>query len=256
MAKSHGRLAKVYASGRNLSPYLQEWRSAPMLDTVDVTAFETAAQVTSTDKEWMTGMRGATMTGSGLFAVGANAAAADEADEVLAAALDDPASIVSYWPAADALGAQGRGLVGTDNTYTIGTPIGGASTIQAAITGESFDIIRSLGPRLAVSGAGNGTGLDYGALQADGTAWPSVRGLSAYLQVLDKTGGAGTLTVKVQHSVDGSTWADLATFTGWTVGNVAERLTVAAGVNINRHLRALWTVSGGTFTIQVGVSRK
>lgn len=250
MAKSHGVKAKVYANGWNLSPWFSDWRSAPALDTVDVSAFETAAQVTTTDREYLTALRGGTMTGTGLFTVGANALATDEADEVLSAALDGNC-IAVHWPAGDALGLKGRGITGVDTGYTIGTPIGGAANTQATIQGDALDIITSLGARLAVSANGNGTGVDYGA-----SGMPTTAGLVAYLQVMEKSGAAGTLTVKVQHSVDGSTWADLATFTPRTAGNVAERIVVASGVTINRHLRALWTVTGGTFTIQVGVSRK
>jgi hypothetical protein len=50
--------------------------------------------------------------------------------------------------------------------------------------------------------------------------------------------------VKVQHSANNSTWADLVTFATVTAVG-AEHAVVAPATTVNRYLRATWS---GTFT--------
>ena len=60
----------------------------------------------------------------------------------------------------------------------------------------------------------------------------------------------GTVTMKIQHSTDNSTFVDLVTFT--VVGSTTttqERIVVAAGTTVNRYLRAQSTVAGTTGSI-------
>jgi hypothetical protein len=72
-------------------------------------------------------------------------------------------------------------------------------------------------------------------------------------------GGWTDLTVKVQHSADDSTYADLVTFTAITVAPAKERKTVAAGTTVNRYLAASWAFTGAgaahTATFVVGFAR-
>jgi hypothetical protein len=66
---------------------------------------------------------------------------------------------------------------------------------------------------------------------------------------------AGTVSVKLQHSTNNSTWSDLVTFTNVTVADtrVSERIAVAG--TINRYTRAVYTITGGTASFHTGLAR-
>lgn len=91
-------------------------------------------------------------------------------------------------------------------------------------------------PKTVKVAAWTGTAVDNAASSANGA--------SATLQV-DETlalGGYTNWIVKVQHSADNSTWADLITFTALTTGPKAERLTVAG--TVNRYTRVVGALTG------------
>jgi hypothetical protein len=71
----------------------------------------------------------------------------------------------------------------------------------------------------------------------------SSSGLAAYIQMVDIN--SGTPTVKIEDSTNGSSWADLVSFTAVANGNepTAERVEVSG--NVNRYLRI---TSTGTFS--------
>lgn len=86
----------------------------------------------------------------------------------------------------------------------------------------------------------------------------TVHGLQAYLQAFSF---AGTdVTVKLQHSHDNSTFADITGggFTQITSGPTVERIAVAAGTEIRRYVRAVTATTGGftslVFAVAVNVN--
>jgi len=107
---------------------------------------------------------------------------------------------------------------------------------------DAVDFGVSLQDLAAVTGTGNGTDVDNGAATTNGGV--------AVLHTTAIAGASPSVTWKVQHSTDGSTWADLsgATFTAQTAAG-AQRLEVAAGTTVNRHLRAVRTFGGTTTSI-------
>jgi hypothetical protein len=129
------------------------------------------------------------------------------------------------------------------------------------VTGFSLDVTANLGfagrarvyQALAggtpVSAGGNTAAIDD--LGAVGT---TLKGAAAALHVVRKAGAAGTLTVKVQHSPDNSVWTDLITFGGKTAANLSEWLEVAG--TVQRWLRVLWTLTGGTWDFHVAAARR
>jgi hypothetical protein len=93
------------------------------------------------------------------------------------------------------------------------------------------------------------------AASIDNTA-SSANGGGAYLQVSALTlGGYTNLVVKVRHSADNITFADLATFTAVTAAPASERKAVAAGTTVNQYLAISWAWTGAgsgqsaTFTV-------
>lgn len=98
---------------------------------------------------------------------------------------------------------------------------------------------------------GQGSGVDNTTSTANGAV--------GYLQVSALTlGGYTSVTVKIQHSSDGNTWADLITFDNVTTAPTAQRKTVAG--TINRHLRAIWQFNGAgagqSIRFVIGASRQ
>lgn len=189
------------------------------------------------------------MSGEGVWEQ--SAAGLGSIDELLGAV---PVQVVTWLPQGEGFGNRGRILGGQETTYETDSP-------GDDVTGFTFEVWPTSGetPRarvlqpvagsLAISTNSNGSSLDD--LGAAGT---TTRGLAAALQVINKGGGAGTLTVKVQHSPDQSAWTDLVTFGGKTTKNVAEYQEVTG--TVQRYLRALWTLTGGTWDISVVAGRR
>lgn len=71
----------------------------------------------------------------------------------------------------------------------------------------------------------------------------SANGGIGVLQVSAVSGTTPTLVAKIQHSANGTTWADLITFSSQNAIN-GEYLTVSG--TVNRYLRAQWTITGTT----------
>lgn len=105
-------------------------------------------------------------------------------------------------------------------------------------------ILHALGARTADGNSEGADSVDNGALSAGGGV--------AYLHVVAYTGFT-SVVVKVRHSSDDVTYADLVTFASVTAIG-AERATV--GVTVNRHLAVDWNVTGsGSITFMVGFRR-
>lgn len=167
--------------------------------------------------------------------------------------LDYDASVSPYWQ--DAL----HSLPTTDTVacYLHGNALGNAA---AAVNGKqvNYDPTRDNKGNLTfkVQVLGNSYGLEWGdqltaGLRTDTTATTgtdvdeiasSSHGAQAYIQVTSVVGTSAT--VKIRHSSDNSTYADLITFSTVNAGSVlAERQAVTGTVD-----RYLEVVSSGTFT--------
>jgi hypothetical protein len=96
---------------------------------------------------------------------------------------------------------------------------------------------------------GNGTSVDNGAATTNGGV--------GVLHVTAIAGAAPSVVVKIQHSTDASTWVDLLSFTAATAAT-KQRIEVAAGTTINRHLREVHTFGGTTssFTFNSAFARR
>lgn len=92
------------------------------------------------------------------------------------------------------------------------------------------------------------------------TGFGKAETLSASLVVSAASGTNPTLDVVVQHSIDGTTWFDLITFTQRTsAANEIKSVSEEQGTTVTAigdRLRAKWTVGGTTpsFTFKVNVA--
>lgn len=237
----HGKGASVLHGAYDLSSYLNDGSVATSVETAETTAFGSSA------KTYITGLNDGTMSASGMFDGAANAV-----DEILTASIgSDTLSPVSFFPAGYANGARVSLLQAKTTSYNVSAPVGDVvSVTYDAQADGGIDHGVSLAALASISATTNSTSVDNSASTTNG-------GL-AQLHVTANTWSANA-TIKVQHSSDNSTWADLATFTVVaTTVKTSERVAVAAGTTVNRYLRAQNTLSTGTgsITYQVSFARR
>ena len=101
-------------------------------------------------------------------------------------------------------------------------------------------------PLATVSATGTGSATNYGSATSSGGA--------GTLQVTAVDGTSPTADVKIRHSADDITYADLVTFTQATA-RTAERKTVSG--TVNQYLKATYTIGGTApnVTLVVGFAR-
>lgn len=134
-------------------------------------------------------------------------------------------------------------------TYNINSPHDGLTEVTAESDADGqVDMGVSLHDNSTETGAAP---IGYTSVNESAA---STAGAVAHLHITAFTGT--DITVKIQHSTNDSTWADLMTFTTAT-GAGSERAEVASGVPINQYVRA--QVSAGTFasaTFTVAFARR
>jgi len=126
--------------------------------------------------------------------------------------------------------------VAIETEYSIESPVDGVVALSATWTGSGpCDRTILLHSLSACSTAGSvaSSSYDYGGSRA-GT-------LAGYLRVLAGSGADPTLDVKIQHSNNEATWADLITFTQVVAGSVVQRLEVTSA---SQYVRANITIGG------------
>jgi hypothetical protein len=230
---THGKNARVYGNGYDLSGFFSTVTVSGEAETAEVTTLG------NDDKVYIPGLRDATISLEGYYA-----GAEGEVDDLLTDWLGD----VTTWTVVmspDSAGALAYCVRAVDTSYEVGAEIGGAVAVSAEgqVT-EGREAARVLVPKTTATETGTGSAVDNASSSPDG--------LAAYLHVME---GSGSLVVKVQHSADNSTWVDLATFTTVTADNAYQRVAVAG--NVNRYLRATYTISGEdpSFTFHVAAAR-
>lgn len=228
MAFVHGSVARIYVGGFDLSAFLRSISGAGAVDAHESTTFGATA------KSYIPGIEDFTLSAEGLFSGSIGAS-----DPVFQAALRGRVPVLWNWlPSGPADGAFGYGLSAISTGYAIESPVDDIVSVTAeAQSSVGFERVQTLAPLAAQTANGNGTGRDNGVLTSAGGV--------GYLQVTEMSGTASpSLVARIQHSVDGSAWVDLITFSTVTAANVAQRLAVAG--TVNRHVRAQWTITGTT----------
>jgi hypothetical protein len=138
-----------------------------------------------------------------------------------------------------------------DTKYDVKAPVGGVVSVSADFQCDAGAVQGVVLAGLsAIIATGSGTSVDGSASSANGGV--------GMVHVTANTRN-GTNIVKIQHSADNSSWADLVTFTTVpSTTTTSERISVATGTTVNRYLRANYTVAGssGSATITVAFSRR
>lgn len=231
MAFLHGKGAGVLLDAFNLSPFLTNVDTEVSVDTPDTTTFGAAA------KTCLPGLKDGKNTISGYV----DNTATTGSDVVLSAALGAAAGkTLTICPQGVAtIGNLAKLSLTSPANYKLGTPVGGIVTFSADLppTGGNLQGVL-LEPLTQKTNTGNSaSSVDNAALSSNGA--------TANLHCTAYT--SGTLTAKVQHSVDNSAWVDLITFTALTA--VGAQQSSVSGT-VNRYLRASWaTTFVATFAV-------
>lgn len=239
MAFIHGKNAAVVHGAYNLSTYLNDGSVSQDAETAETTSFGNSA------KTYISGLKDATVSASGMFDGSANAV-----DEVLQATVgSDTLAPVLFAPEGVTTGNRCYILMAKTTSYEVSSPVGDVVAV-------SFDA--------QADGGADGGIVVLNATQTTSTngasqdnAVSSANGGMAQVHVTANTMNANTV-FKLQHSANNSTWADLVTFTTVaTTVTTSERSLVATGTTVNRYLRATSTMSGtGSITFTIAFARR
>lgn len=241
----HGKNTIVLFDKFDLSTYFNSATTSAMAEAVETTTFGSA------NKTYAVGMKDGTVSFEGLWAGDVLGV-----DETLTAAIASTTKkIITVGSEGAAIGRRAQ-LVNTDETsYEIKTAVADMVTIsaqaQASGTVGGLDGGVLLAAQQSVTATVNNTSVDNTASSANGGV--------GHLHVTANTRN-GAATIKIQHSANNSTWADLTVFTATTSSTTtSERVEVVAGTTVNRYLRAIVSAfagSSGTATITVGFARR
>ena len=235
MAFTHGKNAKLYMNGYNLTGYLDSIDSAGTNDVAEVSTFGTV------QKPYVAGLEDGTLSMEGFFDGDITAA-----ETAIFSAMGNSA-VISWYPAGDTLGYAGFGMDADATAHSIRATLDGASRITAAAQSSTgMEHMISLHPLSTVvySAAFTGTAVNTGG---DSTA-----GGSAYLQV---TTSASTAVVSIRHSDDnfGADDDELVAFTAASA-RTYERKTFTGAVK--QYVRAYVEITASeTITFNVGFNR-
>lgn len=239
MSFRHGKDGRVLVAEYDLSSYFNEMSSSQAIETAETTTFGASA------KTYITGLNDGTLSFSGMFD-----GVADAVSDVFEGIIDNEATPVI--------------TIAHDNGLVIGS-----SCVMAQAKQTSFDITVPVADVVALSGEFQVTGglrngvILAGAVVATTTgngasvdnAASSALGAVANLHVTANTMDDATV-IKVQHSADDSTFADLITFTS-VASTVLTSETATATATVNRYLRHQVTPAGsGSITFSISLSRR
>ena len=226
----HGKNVNVFIDEFDFSTYFNDVSASTTVDTAETSAFGTSA------KTYVVGHRDGTVSLSGMFEGTASTGTDEFFDNALGNATK---ALVIVAPEGHSNGAGAIMLEADDTSYEVSSAI--ADIVQASAEFQSTDAVehgKILSSGSTVTATGNGTAVDNGASTTNGGA--------GFLSVPVNTRN-GNITVKIQHSADNSTFADLVTFTVVSsTTKTSERVEVASGTTINRYLRVNYTVAGST----------
>lgn len=235
----HSQNAKLYINGVDLTLYFSKATNASQIDKAPTSTFGTSFQ------SYVPGLADHTLTAEAYFD-GTALAVAAQLETLLAGA----PSLFSVLPGGDALGGFAQGFLGFESGYTILTDI--TAAVKAQMDAQS-----QVGPVGLVIGDAKNTistiatsnqteAQDYGA------TGPTLLGGEFHYHIFTLTGtGSPAVTLNWQTSPDASTWTTIATSGSKTTAPAYGRVTVAAGVTIDRHSRIQRVTTGSTISTSV-----
>ena len=234
---NHGKDAKIYANGVDLSPFLDSIDNSGTSDVAEVSTFGTV------QKPYIAGFGDGTMSMEGFYDGSVSAA-----ETALATALGNTA-VITWYPAGDAVANYGFGMEADGTAKSVRATLDGASRITAAMqssTGmEPVICLHAMGKEY--SAVFTGTIFNFSAA--------STSGGSAYLQVISAVTTAALSIHQSQYASFSADDTELVAFTAVTGGRTAERKAITGA--IKQYVRAYANITAGeTVTFNIGIYRK
>lgn len=240
MPYRHGKDTKALVGKYDLSSYLTEINASMAIDSAETSTFG------MNSKTYIMGQNDGTISFSGLFDGDANAIAAIFEDII---DNDSTPTITLAYDGGLAVGRKASLARGKQTSYEVTAPVGDVVSLDGEfqVTGG----LRQgtvLAAQAEISSTTNGTSVDNSVSTSIGAL--------ANLHVTTNTRDSAT-TIKVQHSADNSTWADLITFSTVNATTTTSETASVGGV-VNRYLRAQTTLASGSgsITLTIAVARR
>ena len=245
----HGKGTGVLLDQYNLSEYFNSADVAQTQDVAETTSF------TASSKSYIVGLQDATVSLSGLYSQDAGGS-----DAVLQGILGSATTPV-FTLAFDIGTIGNRCVTGRvhETNYSISNPVADVSSVTAdfnastdAVSGQTFGVF---GGVMLTTGASIAFG-SLGDLASVDNSASSANGAMAVLHVTANSVSGGNTTIKVQHSADNLTFADLITFTAVSASTATKELKTVTGT-VNRYVRATASTAGssGSITFHIGFAR-
>lgn len=245
----HGKGSKILLDEFDLSAFFNSVDVAQSLETAETTGFG------STAKSYIPGLQDATLSLSGMFSQETDGSD-EELQEILGSATTPLLTVILQ---AGTIGNTAIVAKAHETSYSISSPVGDVVSITAdfnASTDATANLkyglrngkVLTTGNSIAFGSLGNLSSVDNSASSANGGV--------ANLHVTANTITGGATTIKVQHSTDNSSWADLITFSAVSASTVTTQQSVVTGT-VNRYLRATASTAGsaGAITFNVAFAR-
>lgn len=236
MAFKHGKDTKIFVNSSDYSTYFSSADANRTSDIAESTTFG------NSNKTYIAGEKDGVVSLTGFF----DATADGVLQPLLGGADLDLVIGIDGLDTGDSATFQ----KGNINNYAVSSPVGD-------IVATSVDVQSDEGMwngKVIVASAFTTTGAQGSA--DDNTASTS-NGFGAFVIVTSVSGTSPTGDIKIQHSADNVTYADLITFTQVT-GATSEVKFIAEGTTINRYIRVHNTIGGSstpTINAIVGIGR-
>tara|TARA_R100001480_G_scaffold5871_2_gene12953 strand:+ start:1700 stop:2416 length:717 start_codon:yes stop_codon:yes gene_type:complete len=224
MAFKHGKDTKVFVNSSNFSTYFNSADANRTADIAESTTFG------NSNKTYIAGEKDGTISLAGFFD-----ATADATLQPLLGGAD--LDLVVGIDGLDT-GDSATFMKGNINNYAVSSPVGD-------IVATSVDVQSDEGMwngKVLVASAFTTTGAQG---SADDNSASTSNGFGAFVIVTSVSGTSPTGDIKIQHSADNVTYADLITFTQVTAAT-SEVKFVAEGTTINRYIRVHNTIGGSS----------
>ncbi len=239
MAFVFGTSARAWLDGKDASCIITELTLEQELDEAEVTT------LCSTIKDYIPGLAEVTLEIEGLFDTN-TASPSNTMEAWLNSRLGSVFPIVFAPEGGGQFGDPVYMMNGFLQQYAVENTVDEAASTEMTFRGTSgLSRGKILAPIAARTTSGNGSALD--------NTTSSTLGGVAVLSVASVSGTTPSATVKIQHSADNVSWADLGTFSAATAID-AQYLVLPN--SINRYVRAQWTISGTTPSFQFSVGFK
>jgi hypothetical protein len=234
MTFAHSKNSRVFANERHVSAQLTGWSVGHARQYGEVTT------IVDTGARFIPGLMTGSLGLQGLF----DSAQFLESEAASAMAFVDNGLLLTVCPDTTALGSRAMFCPADPTSVAVDASVAEVVTLGIdTIPDALVDMGVVLHDHTAETADGNGTSVDRTASSAAGA------GASLHVTAYS---GLTNAVIKVQHSTNDGTWADLITFA--TVTGVTSEFKTVAGT-VNRYVRATWDVTGtgsATFLVALG----